>query len=173
MKRASLPNGKIAVSGADYPVIRPHARAHSTRHSMHLTKAEFAQIRHLQWRLTTVGSVPYQTTASELDTRLFWLDFLRLVFAPLYASQSGVSQIGSFDITQPVLLGPGRNLLLPTTLESAMYYARNKRAPPVRFEGPYGQMPVLVAALIVLAVVALASLLFTSTQRPSALDRLL
>lgn len=119
---------------------------------MKLTRAEFAKIRPLQWQLKYVGDMVYNTPASDVETELFWLDFMRLVFAPKYKLQNGVTDIRNFNQTQPVLITDSLELILPTQLESAMYYANNTTT-PFRMQLPFRQLPVLIVAIIVLFII--------------------
>lgn len=96
---------------------------------MKLTIEEFNKIRPLQWHLKNYANKVYNTTANQTDTQLFWLDFMRLVFAPKFKSQYGITEITAFDQTQPVLLTDDLDLVLPTDIETAMYYANNKTLP--------------------------------------------
>lgn len=94
---------------------------------MFLTKTQFESIRQVSWKLQDFGDKTYYTTVSETDTYLFWFDFMRLVFAPKFKNQQGVSYIPNFDTSQPVLLTPDFELKLPTLIESAIYYAENQQ----------------------------------------------
>lgn len=100
---------------------------------MRLTNQEFALIRPLQWVLCEYGNVVYNTPVDQTSTRLFWIDFMRYVFAPKYGTQCGITSINDFDTTQPVLLSEDMNLKLPTILETAMYFSNNQRFPPQLF----------------------------------------
>ena len=122
---------------------------------MLLSVDEFARIRpELQWGLKEVAGRMYNTPQTQLDTQLFWLDFLRNVFAPRFAKQWGVVQLPNFDIDQPVFISDSLNLLLPTQLEMAVYYADNKDSPAVRFRANISQTSVLSIAVLILALCA-------------------
>lgn len=97
---------------------------------MLLSEKEFKLIRKINWKLQTIGDKTYYTAVSEIDTYLFWFDFIRFVFAPKFKNQQGVSYIANFDITQPVLLSQDYNLKLPVLIESAIYYAENQMLKP-------------------------------------------
>jgi len=111
---------------------------------MKLTEIEFQKIRPLKWKLKRVAGIVYHTLENSIDTSLFWYDFLRLVFAPKFASQEGVQKITNFDTKQPVLLSQSMNLLLPNDMEKAMYYANNKSSLPFRFEIPFNQLTIII-----------------------------
>lgn len=129
----------------------------SFRSEMLLTTEEFFRIRPLTWKSTVVGGRIYHTTADAIDTRLFWLDFLRLVFTPKYRWQDGITKMSEFDIDRQVLLTDSLELMLPTEAETAMYYASNP-TPPVVFEFSHiSQTVVLYVALSIIAMIVLAS----------------
>jgi hypothetical protein len=124
---------------------------------MLLTEEEFSWIRPLTWKSTVVGGRIYQTTADAIDTRLFWLDFLRLVFAPKYRRQGGITAITDFDVDRQVLLTDCLELMLPTEVETAMYYANNP-TPPVTFEfSRISQTVVLFVTLAIIVLIVVAS----------------
>lgn len=116
---------------------------------MKLTRSEFARIRPLHWQLKYVGNMVYNTPASDVETELFWLDFMRLIFAPKYKQQHGVTNIQNFDQTQPVLITDSLEILLPVQLETAMYYANNSTE-PFRLRLPFSQLAVFVLAIIIM-----------------------
>lgn len=118
---------------------------------MRLTPEEFSRIRQLRWKTRYIGDKVYNTPSNDIETKLFWLDFMRLVFAPRYKTQYGITEIQKFDQTQPVLLTDSLELIVPTQLESAMYFSDNKKEPPVRFQIPVVQLFVLIVAIVVLA----------------------
>lgn len=95
----------------------------------------------------------YNTPSNDIETQLFWLDFMRLVFAPKFKRQNGITEIQKFDQTQPVLLSDSLDLILPAQLESAMYYADNRSEPPMRFQVPVGQVFVLIVAFLLFAAI--------------------
>lgn len=121
---------------------------------MRLTGQEFARIRPLQWVLREYGGVAYNSPADQTSTRLFWLDFMRYVFAPKYAAQRGVTSINRFDTTQPVLLSDDLNLKLPTMLETAMYFANNQTLPSqtFAFDWPNRTAALMLAVIIYVAL---------------------
>lgn len=119
---------------------------------MHLTWQEFAKIRPLHWQLKYVGDMVYNTPASDVETELFWLDFIRLIFAPKYKQQYGVTSIQNFDQTQPVLITDSLELILPVEMETAMYYANNKTLPAFRFQTPFKQITVLIVAIVLMLI---------------------
>lgn len=94
---------------------------------MKLTRVDLQQIRELRWIIKdAVGDgKPYYTLADETSTRLFWIDFLRYIFAPRFKSQMGITRINTFEITTPVILGLDLHLLLPTMMESVVHFAEN------------------------------------------------
>lgn len=127
---------------------------------MILKKEEFKQIRPLEWTVREYGGVMYNTLADETDTRLFWYDFMRLVFAPKFSRQWGVTQVPSFDQTQPVLMDDNLGLRLPTELETAAYYADNTTL-PMLFTLPFTQATI-ISALFVLAAMFLLYAFYSS-----------
>lgn len=131
---------------------------------MRLTGQEFARIRPLQWVLREYGGVAYNSLADQTSTRLFWLDFMRNVFAPKYAAQRGVTSINEFDTTQPVMLSDDMNLKLPTMLETAMYFANNQTLPAQTFVFErLNRTAVLTLAVVVFVALALLHYYFSSS----------
>ena len=135
---------------------------------MRLTKQEFARIRPLQWVLREYGGVAYNSPVDQTSTRLFWLDFMRYVFAPKYAAQRGVTSINGFDTTQPVMLTDDLNLKLPTMLETAMYFANNQTLPSQTFV--FNRLN-CVTALMLAVVVFVALAVFHCYYSSSAAAR--
>lgn len=126
---------------------------------MKLTAEEFARIRPLTWQYTNVSDRVYQTTADAISTRLFWLDFLSLIFAPKFATQYGVPTLADFDVDQPVLMTDELELLLPTQAETAMYYADNLVPPFAAFSTGLSSSVVLSLALTAIAIVLALSVI--------------
>lgn len=120
---------------------------------MILKEEEFQKIRPLEWTIREYGGELYNTLTNETDTRLFWYDFMRFVFAPKFSRQWGVTRIQSFDQTQPVLIDDNLSLRLPTELETAAYYADNTTL-PMSFALPFTQTTV-ISALFLLATMFL------------------
>lgn len=89
---------------------------------MRLTLEEFSKIRELLWINKEFDGKFVYTLSDLTSTRLFWIDFVRHVFAPKFAGQDGVSKIENFDITSPVYIDESMDLKLPSILESAMYF---------------------------------------------------
>lgn len=119
---------------------------------MLLTGEEFALIRPLRWVLREYGGKVYNSPVDRTSTRLFWHDFVRHVFAPKYAAQRGVTSIGEFDTSSPVMLTDRLELKLPTALETAAYLADNLTPPrPVLVFKWIGRATVLVLALLAFA----------------------
>lgn len=118
---------------------------------MQLTREEFNRIRQLQWKLQYQGNKVYNTTVTVTDAQLFWLDFMRLVFAPKFKKQNGVATINTFDQTQPVLLTDDLQLVLPTNLETAMYFANNTTL-PMKFTVNLSQRTTLVVSVILILI---------------------
>ncbi|ACH96202.1 Ac68-like protein [Oryctes rhinoceros nudivirus] len=116
---------------------------------MKLTIEEFKRIRPVQWSLRNFGKHVYNTTINQTETQLFWLDFMRLVFAPKFKTQYGVPKITNFDITQPVLMTDDLDLKLPTNIETAMYFANNTTV-PVRFSINVNQLLVAIVAIVII-----------------------
>lgn len=100
---------------------------------MKLQKEDLNLIRKLDWSITDYGNKTYNTVSTASQTKLFWIDFLTLVFAPKFASQKGITNISTFDNTQPVLLTDDLELVVPTPLETAWYFAINQYEAPKTF----------------------------------------
>lgn len=118
---------------------------------MFLTREEFERIRPLQWSLKNYGNKVYHTIIGRSEVQLFWLDFMRLIFAPKYRNQYGVLNIEHFDQTQPVLLSDDLELILPNDIDLAMYYANNTTL-PMHFSVHMPQMVVFIMSLILFVV---------------------
>lgn len=125
---------------------------------MRLTAEDLNKIRPLQWVIRdVVGSgKPYYTVVGGTSTRLFWVDFLRNVFAPRFAKQLGVTRIGSFDFNTPVMLGFDMNLRLPSLMETAMHYADNLEVRTFQWKSP-SSFTTLIIAIVSLLVLLLLS----------------
>lgn len=128
---------------------------------MQLTLEEFNRIRPLQWRLRVYAGKAYNTPVDETQTQLFWLDFIRLVFAPKFKQQNGITKILQFDQTQPVLMTDDLNLILPTQMETAMYFANNKTL-PMKFSIPVNQIVILVVAVTIIITTVVCNVLFAN-----------
>lgn len=128
---------------------------------MQLTLEEFIRIRPLHWHTRVYGGKTYNTPVDEIQTQLFWIDFLRLVFAPKFKSQNGVQQINNFDYTMPVLITDDRRLVLPTQMETAMYFANNQTL-PMKFSIPIKQITILVLAIVIIITTVVCHALFNS-----------
>lgn len=133
---------------------------------MFLTRRDIEAIRPLEWELREFDGSLYYTLTSESQTRLFWYDFMRYVFAPRFAKQLAFPRILNFDQTQPVLINDKLELRLPPDLETVVYFAEN-RHPPVQFRIPVTQNTVLVTALVAVAVVGGLALLSVATDSSS------
>lgn len=131
---------------------------------MRLTIEEFNRIRPLQWRIRQIGQRAYNTPVDQTETRLFWLDFMRLVFAPKFKSQFGITQITDFDTTQPVLLTNELEITLPPQIETAMYFANNKTL-PIQFKFDMSQSTIVVIAIIILILILLFDLIYGSHMK--------
>lgn len=128
------------------------------------------QIRPLQWKLKEYNGKLYRTTLSMNDTQLFWIDFIRNIFVPLFSSQKAITRLPAFDTTTPVLLEDvTNNLYLSTQLESVVYYAKNKDSPACIFM-PFGNaVSALIALLIsIVIIVLLVCLAFLSRSSSSS-----
>lgn len=125
---------------------------------MFLTKSEFDKIRPLQWCLKDFGGKLYNTTLSKTETELFWIDFMRHVFAPKFKQQFGVQSIPNFDQTQPVILTNDLELKLPDLLETAMYYGNNQTL-PFSFSIDISHTFVFVVAMIIMFLLLIVAYL--------------
>jgi hypothetical protein len=121
---------------------------------MQLTKEEFEKIRSFEWTHRSFNSKIYNTLINETQTRLFWLDFYRLIFAPKYAKQTAITSINDVDLSRPVLLDDNLDLIVSPEIESVAYFVDNQMSPPVKFTTGINQMSVLIVALILLVLIA-------------------
>lgn len=67
----------------------------------------------------------YNTPIDATDTRLFWIDFVRHIFAKRFSQQRAITKVNEFDLTQRVVLSDSLDLTLPMKIEAIMYYAMN------------------------------------------------
>lgn len=141
---------------------------------MRLTSEEFARIRELQWVLREYGGVVYNTPVDRTSTNLFWLDFMRNVFAPKYAAQRGITRISTvYDTNQPVMLTDELDLKLPTMLETAVYFANNQTLPsPVFVMNRVTRFGALAVAVVIFVLIALVHLVVTESARVGLLYNL-
>jgi hypothetical protein len=97
---------------------------------MFLTKEEFAKIRNIRWRRLNASPYDklYYVPADLVSRRLFNIDFLRYVFAPLFARQKAITRINKYDLDNDVFLGEDLELYLSNSLETVVYYARTSDA---------------------------------------------
>lgn len=121
--------------------------------AMKLSEEEFNRIRPLQWSLHSTVDKVYNTTTTPIETQLFWFDFLRLIFAPKFKAQSGITKITNFDATQPVLLSDDLELLLPSQMETAMYFADNMKKPPIKFSINITKIIILVVTITIIFII--------------------
>lgn len=129
---------------------------------MKLTLEEFNRIRPLQWHLKNYANKVYNTTINQTDTQLFWLDFMRFVFAPKFKSQYGITEITAFDQTQPVLVTDDLELVLPTDIETAMYYANNKTR-PFKFSLNISKTIAMIVGILLIVVLVVLNVRFEKT----------
>lgn len=118
-------------------------------------------IRVLQWKLKEYNGKLYRTTLTMSDTKLFWIDFLRNIFAPLFARQRVITRLPAFDTSQPVLLEDSTNdLYLSTQFESVVYYSQNKDSPACVFLPPFdiNSITALLVAIIIIVLILFASI---------------
>lgn len=136
---------------------------------MRMTSEEFARIRPLQWVLRDYGGVAYNSPVDRTSTRLFWLDFIRCVFAPKYKAQRGVTSIHTaFDTSQPVMLSDGLDLKLPTMMETAAYFADNQTLPsPVFVLNRVTRVGALAVTVVLFLLMALVRQVLLSTRGSS------
>lgn len=126
---------------------------------MKLTLDEFNSIRPLQWTLKNIGINTYYTLINQTETQLFWLDFIKNIFASKFQRQQGITNISTFDITQPVLIDDDLNIILPTQLETVCYLANNQKPLPVTFTLPVSQLLILIVAGLVYVLVLILSII--------------
>lgn len=121
-------------------------------------------IRPLDWELRELNGVVYYTLSSDTQTRLFWYDFVRCVFAPRFAKQQAFPRLLNFDQAQPVLITDQLEIRLPPAMETVVYYAEN-RTPPARFEIPVSQNMVLGVAVVAVALICGLALVGNAAAR--------
>lgn len=128
---------------------------------MILTEEEFSRIRPLKWIVRDIGTDRIiNTTATSTDTQLFWLDFMRLVFAPKYKSQNSYTDINQFNINSSVFLSDDLELTLPQDLELAMYYANNKTLPFYFKIVPWKQLTILIIAVLLICLLMVFNFIY-------------
>lgn len=125
---------------------------------MRLTKEEFKRIRPIEWVVRDVGGQMYNVPINQTFTKLFWLDFMRNVFAPKFKQQNGITAIATFDLERMVMLTDDLELELPTPLETAMYYANNADKLPINFMIPVLQIVPFALALMMLCVLLVVAI---------------
>ena len=143
---------------------------------MKLTNEEFHRIRPLEWVIRSYGSgeKSYNSPVDTNETRLFWLDFFRNVFRSKFASQSGITNISDFDLTQPVLLSDDLELRLPSALETVAYFAAVKENGQIKkFELPFDQTSALIVGITILVLLLTVHLFFDKNYdgKPSSRKR--
>lgn len=106
------------------------------------------------------------TPANQTFTRLFWLDFLRYVFAPKFKRQFGITKIAAFDASSPVIMSDSLDLQLPTPLETAIYYAENADSPPIEFSINVTQTIPMIVAIVLLLGIVLAAIFIRPIDSP-------
>ncbi|ATZ81517.1 Ac68-like protein [Drosophila innubila nudivirus] len=127
---------------------------------MKLSEHEFNLIRPLQWTLVNHGSKVYNTTANPTQTRLFWFDFMRQIFAPKFKKQYGITRVDNFDSTQPVLLTDDLELRLPTQIETICYFANNMDTLPMKFSTHITKRLTLIIAIILIILIIGCDIIF-------------
>jgi len=127
---------------------------------MKLSEHEFNLIRPLQWTLVNHGAKVYNTTANPTQTRLFWFDFMRLIFAPKFKKQYGITRVDNFDSTQPVLLTDDLELRLPTQIETICYFANNMDTLPMKFSTHITKSMTLIIAIILIILIIGCDIVF-------------
>lgn len=133
---------------------------------MHLSREEFKRIRPLHWSLRTINNRAWYTLSSTVETQLFWLDFIRLVFAPRFAQQETVQEIGDFDQRQPVLLSENLELVLPADMESATFYESNRGSSPIFCKlSNCGMNLWLIVAIVVMLMIIFLSMVWRNEPR--------
>lgn len=139
---------------------------------MFLTRDEFNRIRPLQWTIQNYGNTVYNTINGRTETQLFWLDFMRLVFAPKYTLQNGIITIDNFDQTQPVLLTDDLELILPNDIDLAMYYANNTTL-PMKFIINIPKLIVLVMVLLTFIILIVLNVKFDGGDKSLQANKIL
>lgn len=135
---------------------------------MKLQKEDLNLIRKLDWSITDYGNRTYNTVSTPSQTKLFWIDFLTLVFAPKFASQKGVTNISTFDTTQPVLLTDDLELVVPTPLDTAWYFAINQHDPPKTFVlNGINYISTFIITTIILIILVFINMFYSSKNNNS------
>lgn len=121
---------------------------------MKITEAEFQKIRPLQWSLKNFGDDTYYTVNNELDTQLFWIDFIKNVYAPRFANQRMITTINNFDYTQSVLFNTNTGeIILPSHLDVIDHASKVSALKNVEF--PIRMEMVLLVAMIFYFILAI------------------
>lgn len=136
--------------------------------NMKMTIEDFNKVRPLQWTIREYGSTIYNTPIDQTETRLFWLDFMRNVFAPKFSNQQAVTYIASFDVTQPVLMTDDLTLKLPTQLETVIYYADNKTLPKIFSINNVSNVTATFVGVVVLLILLVVSVVFSGEKSSSS-----
>lgn len=89
---------------------------------------------------------------------------MRNIFAPKFASQIGILNLGEFDRRQPVLISDDLELYLPDNLEKIVYFAENKTLKAFAFPA-VSQLSCLIGGLIIIIAIALIHLLVDARLR--------
>lgn len=135
---------------------------------MKLTVEEFHRIRPLEWVIRSYGdnNKSYNSPVDMIETRLFWLDFIRNVFSPKFAAQRGITHIANFDLTQPVLLSDDLELRLPSVLESVVYFANaSNNVDSKKFALPFDQLPALIVGVMSLILLLMVHVVLNRRSR--------
>lgn len=114
-----------------------------------MTAEEFKMIRSLKWAPIDINGEMFATILDQTEVHLFWLDFMKYVFAPKFQKQQAITTINNFNLTQPVYINEKLKLLLPNDLESVFYYANNQTL-PFKFSINVSQGLIFIISIIIL-----------------------
>lgn len=132
---------------------------------MRLTVSEFNKIRPLHWKVQQIGNDVYYTVSNKTETQLFWMDFMRHVFAPKFKKQNGINTIYNFDQRQAVLITSDLELKLnDPVMEQVAYNAENLTL-PFKFSFPIPQMVVMIVSIIIIIITVIANTMFENSFR--------
>lgn len=82
----------------------------------------------IYWSLKTYNDELYYTINDAVSVKLFWIDFLRNIFAKKFQNQYGIQNVSNFDLNEPVLIKVSNfDLKLPQILESIFYFSDYKQ----------------------------------------------
>lgn len=127
---------------------------------MKLSLAEFKKIRTLHWRMQAIGDKVYYTVSTQIETQLFWYDFIRYIFVPRFKKQNMINTISNFDQSQSVYITSDLELQLADPVMNLIFYYEENRTLPFKFFFPISQFIVLVIGITIIIITMLTNVLF-------------